>query len=29
MIFLIGVYPSILTNVIKTGITPIINLLGG
>jgi NADH-quinone oxidoreductase subunit M len=29
MIFLVGVYPSILTNVIKTGITPIINLLGG
>jgi len=29
MIFLIGCYPSLLTNVIKTGITPIINLIGG
>ena len=29
LIFLIGVYPSILTNVIKTGINPIIHLIGG
>ncbi|MDD5288280.1 MAG: NADH-quinone oxidoreductase subunit M [Dehalococcoidales bacterium] len=28
LIFLVGLYPSILTNVIKTGITPIVSLLG-
>ena len=29
LIFTIGLYPSILTNVIKTGIAPIIHLIGG
>jgi NADH-quinone oxidoreductase subunit M len=29
LIFLVGVYPSVLTNVIKTGISPIIHLMGG
>lgn len=29
MIFLIGIYPPLLTNIIKTGINPIISLLGG
>ncbi|MCX6003653.1 MAG: NADH-quinone oxidoreductase subunit M [Chloroflexi bacterium] len=29
LIFLVGVYPSILTNVIKTGISPIVRLIGG
>lgn len=29
VIFLIGVYPTILTDVIKTGILPIVSLLGG
>ena len=29
LIFTIGLYPSILTNVIKTGISPIVHLLGG
>jgi NADH-quinone oxidoreductase subunit M len=29
LIFLVGVYPSILTNVIKIGISPIVRLVGG
>jgi NADH-quinone oxidoreductase subunit M len=29
LIFTIGLYPSVLTNVIKTGISPIIHLIGG
>ena len=29
LIFTIGLYPSILTNIIKTGIAPIIHLVGG
>ena len=29
LIFTIGLYPSILTNIIKTGIAPIVHLIGG
>lgn len=29
LIFLIGVYPSLLTDIIKTGISPILSLMGG
>jgi NADH-quinone oxidoreductase subunit M len=29
VIMLVGIYPAILTNVIKTGIIPIVRLLGG
>jgi NADH-quinone oxidoreductase subunit M len=29
MIMLVGIYPAVLTNVFKLGITPIVNLIGG